>query len=109
VFRHIPPCQQQYASVQGAAPNEASCRVAAGLFFLEGQVSVSTPGLIAIGGVVTSILLSTAAIVWVFTRSQRAGSASSLPKGAVPTWDPEYEVPAWQDFLPTPILPNAMQ
>jgi hypothetical protein len=60
--------RQQDALTQGAKPNEASIRMTAGRIQIEGQVSVSTRGLLAIGGLVSSILLSTAVIVLAATR-----------------------------------------
>ena len=55
--------RQQDSLTQGAKPNEASIRMTVGRIQIEGQVSVSTPGILAIGGLVSSILLSTAVIV----------------------------------------------
>ncbi|WP_162247008.1 hypothetical protein [Aureimonas sp. Leaf427] len=60
--------QQQNALTHGAKRNEASLRVNVGHLHIEGQVSVSTPGLLAIGGLVSSILLSVAVIVLASTR-----------------------------------------
>lgn len=68
--------RQQDALTHGAKRNEASLRMTVGRLHIESQVSVSTPGLLAIGGLVSSILLSTAVIVLASTRK--------LPEGAPP-------------------------
>jgi hypothetical protein len=68
--------RQQDARAPGPVRNEASLRVAAGGVQIEGQVSISTPGLLAIGGLVSSILLSAAVIV--------LASSRKLPDGTLP-------------------------
>lgn len=69
--------RQQDALTHGAKRNEASLRMSMGPVHIEGQVSVSTPGLLAIGGLVSSILLSAAVIVLASTRRRPDGT---LPK-----------------------------
>ena len=54
-----------------AGPNSAAFTMKAGPVRLSGKVRVSTAGLIGLGGLVSSILLSTAAIVWVATTPDR--------------------------------------
>ncbi|CAN5306316.1 hypothetical protein BH10PSE1_BH10PSE1_13550 [soil metagenome] len=51
--------------------NRAVFKVRAGKAAMSGKVEVSTPGLVAIGALVSSILLSTAALVWVATSVAR--------------------------------------
>lgn len=52
-------------------PNRAVLRVKAGKASLVARVEVSTPGLFAIGALVTGILASTAGLVWVATAVAR--------------------------------------
>lgn len=68
--------RQHDAMTHGAKRNEASLRMTVGRVHIEGQVSISTPGLLAIGGLVSSILLSAAVIVLASTRK--------LPDGTLP-------------------------
>jgi hypothetical protein len=69
--------ERQRDALVGRRPlNEASLRIAVGRASLESHVAISTAGLAAVGGMVSGILLSAAAIVWVSTRK--------LPKGAMP-------------------------
>jgi hypothetical protein len=68
--------RQQDTLTRGTDRNEASLRVTAGRVQIESNVSVSTPGLLAIGGLVSSILLSAAVIVLASTRK--------LPDGTLP-------------------------
>jgi hypothetical protein len=68
--------RQRDASTRSVGVNQASLRLAFGRGSLETQVAVTTPGLVAIGGLVSSILLSAAVIVLASTRK--------LPEGTLP-------------------------
>ncbi|MFD1913790.1 hypothetical protein [Halodurantibacterium flavum] len=56
--------------------NTAALRMTFGRSTIESEVSISSGGLLAIGGLVSSILLSVTALVWVSTRK--------LPEDSVP-------------------------
>jgi hypothetical protein len=71
--------QQREALTRSVGANRASLRLAFGRGSLETDVSVTTPGLLAIGGMVSSILLSAAVIVLASTRKLPQGT---LPDGA---------------------------
>ena len=68
--------REEDALTYGAKHNEASLRMTVGRVHIESQVSVSTPGLLAIGGLVSTVLLSAAVIVLASTRK--------LPDGTLP-------------------------
>lgn len=51
--------------------NRAAFRLKAGKASMAAKVEVSTPGLFAIGALVSGILISTAALVWVATAVPR--------------------------------------
>jgi len=68
--------RQQDALTSRPMGNEAWLRMGMGRVYIESQVSVSTRGLLAIGGLVSSILLSAAIIVMASTRK--------LPDGTLP-------------------------
>ena len=56
---------------QPAPSQQASLELRAGGFELTARVQVTRAGLLAIGGLVSSILLSTAALVWTATSVRR--------------------------------------
>ncbi|MFC7705077.1 hypothetical protein ACFQXB_12800 [Plastorhodobacter daqingensis] len=62
----------------GSERNTARLRMAFGRVSIESDVAISAGGLLAIGGMVSGILLSVTALVWVATRKLPDGS---LPAG----------------------------
>jgi hypothetical protein len=54
------------------APNRAAARLKAGKFSATAKLEVSSTGLLAIGALVSGILLSTSALVWTATAVPRA-------------------------------------
>lgn len=65
-------------AVQSRRLNTATLRLKIGKASATTKVQVSTAGLVAVGGLVSSILLSTAAVVWVATAALRARPALAL-------------------------------
>ncbi|MFN4040283.1 MAG: hypothetical protein ACK4I0_01315 [Brevundimonas sp.] len=60
-----------------AAPNTAEFHLKAGPVRLRARVAVTAEGLIAVGGLVSGVLLSTAALVWVSTAPVRRHPVST--------------------------------
>ena len=59
-----PPERREMAQSDPARPNSAAFRLRAGKVKIGAEVSVTPQGLLAIGGLVSSILLSTAVVIW---------------------------------------------
>ncbi len=65
---------------QAFSQNRVVVRLKAGCLRIGTRVEMTTAGLVAVGGLVSSILLSTAALVWVATAVLRARPTLSLAR-----------------------------